>query len=45
MYDSSPCTDSCANAARRCHAVVIVAIACRTSSSVLHGTHGPKVIR
>ena len=28
MYDSSPCTDSSANAARRCPAVVIAAIAC-----------------
>lgn len=28
MYDSSPCTDSSANAARRCCAVVISAIAC-----------------
>lgn len=27
-YDSSPCTDSSANAARRCGAVVIAAIAC-----------------
>jgi hypothetical protein len=32
MYDSSPCTDSSANAARRCPAVVIAAIACQVTN-------------